>query len=97
VLSWFRLIAPGPFTTSAPMLVRGCQMQKTAPVGSWIVDILPTSITSNGSASRFAPSSAARPAAASASSTVTYDAQAGCRSLVSYIAAAERPPSRAMT
>ena len=79
------------------MLARGCQMQKTAPVGSWSVAMRPASITSNGSASTFAPSSRARSVTASASSTVTYDAQAGCRSLVSNIAAAARPPSRAIT
>lgn len=57
----------------------------------------PTSITSNGSAITFAPSSAARAVIASASSTVTYDAQAGWRSVVSNIAAAARPSSRAIT
>jgi len=57
----------------------------------------PTSITSNGSAITLAPSSRARSVIASASSTVTYEAHAGWRSLVSYIAAAERPPSFAIT
>ena len=57
----------------------------------------PKSITSNGPAMTFAPSSRARSVIASASSTVTYDAQAGWRSVVSYIAAAERPPSFAIT
>ena len=57
----------------------------------------PASITSNGSASTLAPSSRARSVIASTSSTVTYDAQAGWRSLVSNIAAAARPPSWAIT
>ena len=97
MLSWLRLSAPGSFTTSAPMALRDCHAQKTAPVGSWSVAMRPASITSNGSASTFAPSSRALAVIASASSTVTYDAHAGWRSVVSNIAAAARPPSRAIT
>ena len=54
-------------------------------------------MTSNGSEITFAPSSRARSVIASASSTVTYEAHAGWRSLDSNIAAAERPPSFAIT
>ena len=54
-------------------------------------------MTSKGSEITFAPSSRARSVIASASSTVTYEAHAGWRSLDSNIAAAERPPSFAIT
>ena len=79
------------------MLVRGSHRHSTAPVGSWIVDMRPTSMTSNGSASTFAPRSRALAVVPSRSSTVTYEAQAGWRSVVSNIAAAARPSMRAIT
>ncbi len=77
VLSWVSDSSPCPFTSSAPIWSPGCQMQKTAPVGSAITAMRPASITSKGSANRVPPSSRTLAAVASASSTVTYAFQAG--------------------
>src|SRR5436853_7850774 len=54
-----------------PDVAFGLPCEKTAPVGSCRTATRPASNTSNGAASTFAPSFAARPAAASAFSTAT--------------------------
>ena len=53
------------------MLSFACQTESTAPCGSAKADMRPASKTSKGGARMLAPSSAARAALASASSTVT--------------------------
>ena len=73
----FQQSAPGSFFSPEPMCPFACQMQKAAPVGSSRTAIRPTSITSNGSFKTVAPFSTAFFAAASASSTVMYEAQLG--------------------
>jgi hypothetical protein len=59
------------------MLCFGCQTERIAPCGSAKAAIRPASKTSKGGAMTFAPSSAARAATASTSSTVTYTFQCG--------------------
>ncbi len=77
MFSWFSVSAPAAFTSAAPGWSRGCQIENTAPCGSWITLIRPASSTSNGPASAVAPSPFARSLEASASSTVTYEFQTG--------------------
>ncbi len=55
----------------APAKVPGCQMPKTAPVGSAKTAIVPRSMTSIGSAITLPPASATAAAVASASATET--------------------------
>jgi hypothetical protein len=97
VPSSFQHSAPGSFTIRAPIESPGCQTMNTPPVGSAITAIRPAVSTSNGGSITFPPSSAARSAAWSALSTVTYEfhtggtpasARCGC---CGEIAAASRP------
>ena len=67
----FQAIAPGPFTSVAPMCCRGSHKHSAAPVGSAMTAIRPTSITSNGSATTVAPRFFACCAVSSADATVT--------------------------
>ena len=71
VPSSFQPIAPGSLTSPAPAKVPGCQMPKTAPVGSVKTAILPRSITSIGSTITVPPASRTAAAVASASATET--------------------------
>ena len=71
MLSSFQESAPGSLTSPAPGKVPGCQMPKTAPVGSAKTAIVPRSITSIGSAITLPPASLTVAAVASASSTET--------------------------
>src|SRR5260370_11083149 len=75
--SSFQHIVPGSLMTSAPLCLFACQIANFAPCRSWIVAILPTSITSNGSARTFAPSDFAFFAVSSALATATYYSQTG--------------------
>ena len=61
----------GSLTTTAPGDPCASQTQKTAPTGSWMTAMRPTSITSKGSLINVAPPSRAAAAVSSALSTVT--------------------------
>jgi len=67
----------GTLTTAAPWCLRGCHNANTAPVGSLITAILPTSITSKGSFIIVPPAAFAFLAASSALATETYESQLG--------------------
>ena len=71
MLSSFQPKAPCSLTSSAPAKVPGCQIPKTAPVGSVKTAIRPRSMTSIGSAITVPPASLTVAAVASASSTET--------------------------
>ena len=71
VCSSFQFSDPGSLTSSAPVWRPACQTP-TKPAAGWVKNaIRPASMMSIGSTTTVAPASAARPAAASASSVAT--------------------------
>ena len=68
-ISSFQIGVPGSLARCVPDVALACQRLTRAPVGSWIADIRPCSITSNGPASTLPPRSATLAVAASTSST----------------------------
>ena len=65
----FQIGVPGSLARWVPIVSRACHRPTRAPVGSWIADIRPLVLTSNGPASTFPPAASTFAVAASTSST----------------------------